>query len=1311
MKSDPKAQATNSSSSRRLYSVRLIAFALSTAFLALAFLAPAASAKEVIAYFGSEVGKGTRGGEFWFPTGMAVNSSGTGPANKGDIYVADAGGFEANNRIQRFHQNDNGTPSNPYDDKYEFVSAWGADVDSTPSGGSDYEICTVAADCQRAAGSSGNGTVAGDGVLYAIQGVAVDQDSGDVYVLNTSRPKCSFCAFFPEPRVNVYTGDGTFLRSFGYDVVQSGPDNAGTGYELCVAANGDVCKGGVPGSAPGQLGEEISRRPEGIAVTPPDGNPATGTVYVTDVVNHRIDTYGLDGTSPSNFGSAADFGSEAPAHIAVDSRGIVYADGYGTGVITRYDTLNANGGGAGSLSPIPAPPLSTTNTTASALAVDPDSDGAGPDKDVLYVLRGGGGPSDSAVQQFGPLNAPGLTAPPAAEDAEHGSVVGFRFPSGLGLDESSGRLFVSAFNEVAASPPVKSGVYVLDTAGGVPSASLESLSNITATTVTVHGTVNPSGPPDVSYRLEYSLDGSNWTPTPSALIGSQESPQPVEAILDPPPGGLEPSTFYHVRLAAIKPFVPPVVTAEKTFTTLAEAPQVETVGSPVRTATTAQLNGRIDPRNSASSYRFEYGSEGPCDANPCTATEPQPAGSGNLTELASEEIEGLAPNTTYHYRIVGESAAPGAPSHGEEMTVTTRASDAPLSHGHFPGPPGSDRAYEQVSVPDSGGNPVNSGVGFAEDGNRALYQINGGTPISTVGNFNNFYFSQRTPSGWQTSFLSPPREDLAGSRWEAVSFPSDISNLGADNHGGEGSPVHGLWRLRPDAPPVKLFENGPLQTYYLNNGLAGFIDIATESPRTIVPLKGGELDPAFPAEGAKGNLYDVSSATPKLVSLLPDGNPAACGIEGTTAVSAKAHPLAADGSHLFFGSPGNDCAAQSEIYLRDLEAEETKPVSGSLLSGSACGASLIRATEDAAFFWTQNRLDPADTVPGECGGSADGDVYRYEIATEALKCLTCVVPGIDADVFPGPNNVAREATAVAADGSRVYLQSTRALLPGAPGGGKRNLYVLEVGSGELRWVTSLAGAVSLESFGETPPGAAISHDGSSIRFLAKDASLNPLGGTADNGGTKQYYRYDDKDRSLLCVSCPQDGSAPVVEVIPSEGTDNALSDEGALIFATPNALLGADQNTPGPGRDPLAGTDVYEWRDGRVLLLTDGLTEWPVTKSGGEVPKAEHIDRSGRDAFFIAAAQYTPDALDGYARMYDARIGGGIEFPKPPPPCPLEVCQGTPKGAPEEQAPGTGTFSGAGNAQPRKNRAKKRHHRKKSHKAKHRANHNRRAHR
>src|SRR5262249_29229521 len=129
-------------------------------------------------------------------------------------------------------------------------------------------------------------------------------------------------------------------------------------------------------------------------------------------------------------------------------------------------------------------------------------------------------------------------------------------------------------------------------------------------------------------------------------------------------------------------------------------------------------------------------------------------------------------------------------------------------------------------------------------------------------------------------------------------------------------------------------------------------------------------------------------------------------------------------------------------------------------------------------------------------------------------------------------------------------------------------------------------------------------------------------------------------------------------------------------------LVSADQNTPAPAtgggnnvlEDPYeAGRDVYEWRDGRQILVTDGLSHWTTP------PTLFTIDSSGRDIFFTASAQYTADALDANMRLYDARIDGGIDFPPPAKACPLEVCQGTPRGAPQEQEPSSTNFSGGGN--------------------------------
>lgn len=1226
--------------------------------LLLLLLAPAASAKEAIAYFGTERGSGTLGGQFNIPGDIAVNSTGAGPADRGDIYVLD----EGNGRIQRFAQDENGTPTNPYDDSYPFISAWGADVDGTASGGSNYEICTAAASCKAALSSGGNGTAAGNGVADRPTSVAVDQDSGNIYVADSDNS-----------RVNVYTGDGTFLRSFGWDVVQAGPGEGGIGFEICVAANGDVCKAGVPGAGVGQINAANFQRPT-IAISPADGNPATGSVFLADPGNRRVDTYDLDGGGPASFGSATNFTSLSLLGVAVDSRGVVYvADGGAE--IDRYDSKGVNGGGVGFLPSIGVPPVRPMFSNGIvALEADPDSDGAGPDADSIYALYGSPG-GESIIQQFGPLNPPGLSAPPVAADAIHGEGAEFNFLVGLGLDSSTGRLFVATQYPRGPNylgPEANHGVYVLDEAGGIPSASLDSISSVTATSAEIQATVNPNGPPDVAYQLEYSTDGIGWQQLPQVVLGSQETPQSLEIPLNPPPGGLEPSTFYHVRLRVTKAFTPSVITAEKTFTTVAAGPAAETIGSPLRTMTTARLEGRVNPRKTATTYHFEYGDAGPCSTNACTATPIRAAGSGGTFQPISEQVDDLEPNTTYHYRLVAENGV-GSPAIGEDMTVSTRADEDPLSHGRFPGPPGSDRAFELVSLPNSGGNPVGPlNLRFADTGNRALYSILGGTPISDTGSLYGFYFAERTASGWQTRSVSPPRSELVGSAWSEGHGPSDLSSFTLWNSDAVAG-VATAWRLSATGLPSRVFDlSPPRQRSERSPRLA-----ATESPRVIAGLSGGGLDPAHPTDPTKENLYDVTSGSPELASLLPDGSIPKCGIAEETTMG-----LSDDGSKLFFFSIDSSCSDTVRFYMRDLEKGETKPITGTPISGGDCGSRyLMRLTEEAAYFWTQSRLDPTDTAPAACSRanapdfaiSPDGDIYRYTIADGSLKCLTCVIPGLDADVVGG-QNVA--PAVVAADGSRIYFRSVSQtpLVTGASTA-SGTTYRLNTQSGELRW---LGAGISIEHNSRL-----VSPDGAVAVFSSASPSLNPAGGL-DNGGKPQFYRYDDRDRSLVCVSCPQDGS-PAAASAPQSSDSDGSADGKIVAFGTPLPLVSKDQNTAGPGEEPTVGTDVYEWRDGRLFLISDGLTSWPRFTE----PRVRDVSPSGRDLFFSAPAQYTADALDGYLRLYDARIGGGFEFPRPPKPCPLEVCQGTPRGAPEEQASGTGSFAGPGNvAKPRQKKAR-----------------------
>lgn len=1305
--------------------------ALSAVAAGLLCFSASASALEVIDYFGTEFGGGDLGGQFDGARALAVNSTGAGAANPGDVYVLDNGKGGQGGRVQRFAYDDNGTPAEPYDDSYDFVSAWGADVVQSGKSGDEgdaeaarFELCTAAAECQAAALSTGNGTVTGNGSILLGTDVAVDQDTGYVYVLDANG---GFIYGNPA-RVNVYDGVGTFLYSFGYDVDATSP---GTGYEVCPAV--DVCKGGVKGSGVGQI-----LNAESLTVSPSDGSLSIGTLFVADYGNHRVETYDLDGSNPSSFGSAADFptesqiGSGGPSAVAIDSKGVVYLATRSIG-IARYDSQDANGGGVGFLPPIGSPPLVLGGIND--LTVDADLDGVGPEEDVLYVLSAPSNPPlTSQIESFGPLNDPGQAAPPTAADALHGSLVGFGQVGRFGVDDGSGRLFVTSNynglkgNAPLNAPPDKHGVYVLGPAGVPPTVSIESADNVGPTSATVEGTINPNGGPLVSHSVEYSRDGVNWSRTTKTPVGTQTNSQAVSSSLDPTGTGLEPNTTYHVRLLASKEFVAPVASSELTFETDAEAPRVETVGSPIRAATSARLEGRLNPRNASSTYRFEYIPAAVYEAN-LAASEPpftgaqqttaRPAGSGGLVEFASDEVEGLQPGTAYRYRVVGSNIA--GSSAGESMTVTTRASDASLEHGHLPGPPGSDRAYEQVSVPDSGGNPVYAMLGFADSGDRALYRIAGGTPLSDTGSFGSVYYAERSASGWHTRAIAPPRSELFGGSLGFAGAREDLDTLAIENVE-IGTAGAALWRLNPATSPSKLFETAPGQEYAIETGM-----LSADGTRAVALLTGDEVDPAYPNPGSRPNLYNISTDPPRLISPLPDGAVPACGVATSGQLDGfktrQTTWLTADGSFAFFPSQGNTCSisGEAQLYVRDLEHEQTLAVSGPSLSGVTCGASFLRATADAGFFWTQSRLTEDDTPSIACGNSAPGgDIYRYDTASDSLECVTCVLPGLDADVPANPEHGAPESIAVPADGARVYFTAGPPLVPGAPEDGT---YRIRAADGDLAYVGP-AGVGML-----TEKGSGMNSDGSVLVFRSADPGLDQLGGS-ENGGKAQYYRYDDGSRSLICVSCPQGGSAPS-GAVPSSITrgigigpnTTPLSDDGTIFaFGTPTSLLGPDQNTVS-GTGAAAGTDLYEWRDGRLLLLTDGLASW------AETPEVAGVSASGRDVYFRAPAQYTPDALDGYQRLYDARIGGGFEFPAAPPPCPLEVCQGTPKGAPAEQPPGTSSFTGPRNTTGtrkvrrcpkgkrrvrRKGRVRcvrrhaRRHKRVRSHKRRHRPNHNRR---
>jgi hypothetical protein len=258
---------------------------------------PAASAapKGVINFYG---GTGTLGGQFGSssttPTGIAVNNT------TGDIYVADV------NRVQRLSSSG------------AFISTWGKDViQSLAPGdtGTGFEVCTVAVNCKA-------GTTGGlGGQLNALNGIAVDQVTGDVYVTEANNR-----------RISVFTAAGAFIRTFGKDVVTSGSQQADERQTLTVDATA------------GQFKLSFGAN---TTVDLPYNAPASGGVNPEDSVQNALNalaSINAGGGSVTVTGGPGGAGGTAPYMIVFD--GGPRADTNQAALVSSAGTTPLSGGAA-----------------------------------------------------------------------------------------------------------------------------------------------------------------------------------------------------------------------------------------------------------------------------------------------------------------------------------------------------------------------------------------------------------------------------------------------------------------------------------------------------------------------------------------------------------------------------------------------------------------------------------------------------------------------------------------------------------------------------------------------------------------------------------------------------------------------------------------------------------------------------------------------------------------------------------------------------------------------------------------------------
>jgi hypothetical protein len=664
------------------------------------------------------------------------------------------------------------------------------------------------------------------------------------------------------------------------------------------------------------------------------------------------------------------------------------------------------------------------------------------------------------------------------------------------------------------------------------------------------------------------------------------------------------------------------------------------------------------------------------------------------------------------------------------------------------------RLYEQVSPADKDGNVLLPTVVLspeaalgAEDGDAVMYLTTGAVGGDSNQGGIQEIVSRRTPGvGWSSAPADPRQTGqvgLLGSPLAPGFYPSrDFSRVVFDSTSGGssyaaayspeepagGSDLHLYLSADPFSVPAWLGRPAFAEPLPASGGGVPEWSVAGVAPDAATVWFGysGTLLAADAAPGGRAEhaglglgegpwgFYEwraPASAAPagepalSEAGVLPNGRlspfgavPAAFagyGGEGALPAEDADNQVSADGTRAFFVSPqpgkGAPGSEPPELYVREtFGGGEHRSV---LLSRSA--------------------------LPGHAGEAAPHGVVAFPNASGPSS-------GGETDLYASP------------DGARAVFASTDRLAAAAPEDSSVKLYDLDLETGELTYLPGVAGQIAassadgsrllflkagepaeLDLWREGPEGGTVetitpispgreaahpevtparaSADGSVFLFYTPSTS-GALAGF-NNGGFPQFYRYDVASSTLACVSCPPRGVAPTGGAQTNfNREDRSLQpvrmmsvDGSRVFFASPDPLLPTDVN---------GEPDVYEWENGRVYLISSGVSAAP----------SRFLDSSetGGDVFFATEQGLVPGDSDEAPDVYDARVPRPGDSPPPAAtPCSGEECRGPPNVPRLLSAGGSATFEGLGNIPPEakapKPKPKPKHKAKRKHKKKHKA--------
>jgi FG-GAP repeat len=304
-----------------------------------------------------------------------------------------------------------------------------------------------------------------------------------------------------------------------------------------------------------------------------------------------------------------------------------------------------------------------------------------------------------------------------------------------------------------------------------PTVTTGTASEVVQTLAQLDATVNPNGDEVSECAFEYGTTSSYGSSAPcSPAPGAGESPVAVSASVV----HLAPNTTYHFRVVATS-MGGTGRGADETFVTVPEAPTVVTAAASSITTNSATLDATVNPNgDEVSECAFEYGTTSSYGSSaPCS---PAP-GAGESPVAVSASVVHLAPNTTYHFRVVATNA--GGTSDGIDQTFQTSVDPPSVSTG-------SAAAVTQTTA-------TLEGTVNPEGANVTSCKLEYGTTVS-----------------YGSSALCQP---LPGSGESAVAVSAAVSGLTADtsyhfrvsatNAGGTSDATDQTFTTLPGAPTVQ----------------------------------------------------------------------------------------------------------------------------------------------------------------------------------------------------------------------------------------------------------------------------------------------------------------------------------------------------------------------------------------------------------------------------------------------------------------------------------------------------------------------------